>query len=129
MKTRTRNRLALYGGELLLIAMLMAALAAWPGVKPLELSIGALLLYLSTGVGMWLFDWRYAAIPAQDRLFGVRMVSLLKGAIAVGLLLMLSWVVVPSAAVWVAGVMMVALAVEELVTEGVGGRAGARSNH
>ncbi|AVR94893.1 hypothetical protein [Pseudoduganella armeniaca] len=116
MKSRTRKRLALYGAELLLVAMLMAALAAWPGVKPLELSIGALLLHLTTGVGMWLFDWRFAGLPEQDRLFGVRMVSLLKGSIAVGVLLMLSWVVVPSAAVWVTGVMMVVLAVEELVT-------------
>ncbi|AXA92938.1 hypothetical protein [Massilia sp. YMA4] len=116
MKTRTRNRLALYGGELLLVVMLMAALAAWPGVKPLELSIGALLLHLTTGIGMLLFDWRFAGLPEQDRLFGVRMISLLKGSIVVGLLLMLSWVAVPSAAVWMAGVMMVALAVEMVVT-------------
>ncbi|WUR13645.1 hypothetical protein E7V67_000635 [[Empedobacter] haloabium] len=116
MKTRTRNRLALYGGELLLVVMLMAALAAWPGVKPLELSIGALLLHLTTSVGMLLFDWRFAGLPEQDRLFGVRTVSLLKGSIVVGLLLMLAWVVVPSAAAWMAGVMMVALAVEGLVT-------------
>jgi hypothetical protein len=116
MKTRTRNRLALYGGELLLIAVLMAALATWPGVKPLELSIGALLLHLTTSIGMWPFDWRFAAIPASEHLWGMRTNSLLKGLIAVGLLLMLSWVAVPSAAAWVAGLMMVALSVEGLLT-------------
>lgn len=116
MKTRTRKRLALYGAELLVVAVLMAALAAWPGVKPLELSIGALLLHLTTGIGMWLFDWGFAAMPAQERLFGVRMVTLLKGSVALGLLLMLSWVVAPVAAVWVTGLMMVALAAESLVT-------------
>ncbi|WEF31660.1 hypothetical protein [Pseudoduganella chitinolytica] len=117
MRPRTRDRLALYGAELLLVVALGGALAVWPGTKPLELSIGALLLHLTTSVGMWPFQWRFDAIGASDRLFGMRMDRLLQGMIVAGVLLMLSWLVVASAAAWVVGMLMVAYAVEERVTQ------------
>ncbi|WEF31659.1 hypothetical protein [Pseudoduganella chitinolytica] len=117
MKPRTRNRLALYGAELLLVVALGGALAAWPGTKPLELSIGAVLLHLTTSIGMLPAQWRFDAAGPSDRLFGLRMERLLQAMIVIGVLLMLSWVVVASTAAWVAGLVMVLLALEELVTQ------------
>jgi len=117
MKTRTRNRLALYGTELLLIAVLAGALAAWPGTKPLELSIGALLMHLTTSIGMWPFEFRFSAMPSSDRVFGVRMTHLFTALIALRLLAMLSWIVVPSPKAWVTGLVLAALAVEGLVLQ------------
>jgi len=117
MKKKTRHRLALYGAELLLIAALAGAVAAWPQTKPLSLSIGALLLHLTTSIGMWPFEFRSSAIPPSDHVFGVRLTHLLKALIVAGLLAMLSWIVVPSAKAWVAGLVLVALAMEGLVMQ------------
>ncbi|GGY98457.1 hypothetical protein ACFFTM_20365 [Pseudoduganella plicata] len=120
MKTRTRYRLALYGAELLLIAALAGALAAWPQAEPLSLSIGALLLHLTTSIGMWPFEFRYSAIPPSDHVFGVRLTHLFTALIALGFLAMLSWIVAPSQKAWVTGLVLIALAVEGLVLHAAG---------
>lgn len=83
------------------------------------LTVGGLFFHLTQSLGMLLFEWRIAGMGLGKQSFlGMTNATIIKGVMAIGIVLMMSWPLFHSDMAWVFGIYLLAFAVEGIFTDG-----------